>query len=117
MAAVLAVAAAVVAGCCRWCCGTAATCPTQSPLVCSALLAGAAAAAVWELLTGDLPFRGMLEGDVVIGICERQLRPAFPPGAPQGYVDLAQQCWAEDPAARPAAAQVRQCAAAVCTIC
>jgi hypothetical protein len=71
------------------------------PAVCCAL------PAVWELLTGELPFRGMLEGDLVVGVCDRKLRPVFPPGAPAAYVALAQQCWSEDAAERPTAAQVR----------
>lgn len=63
---------------------------------------------MWELLTGERPFRGMLEGDLVVGVCDRKLRPVFPPGAPAAYVALAQQCWADDASERPTAAQVRQ---------
>jgi hypothetical protein len=29
------------------------------------------------------------------------LRPCFPPGTPEGYVALAQHCWAADPSQRP----------------
>eukprot|EP00878_Enallax_costatus_P005824 GHUV01006111.1.p1 GENE.GHUV01006111.1~~GHUV01006111.1.p1 ORF type:complete len:1207 (+),score=432.41 GHUV01006111.1:332-3622(+) len=61
---------------------------------------------LWELLTGERPFRGLLEGDLVGGVCENGLRPQFPPGAPEAYVALAQQCWAEDIADRPTARQV-----------
>lgn len=63
--------------------------------------------AVWELLTRDRPFKGLLEGDLVVGVCDRGLRPVFPPHSPPSYVALAQQCWAEDPAQRPTAVQVR----------
>lgn len=62
--------------------------------------------AVWELLTRDRPFKGLLEGDLVVGVCDRGLRPVFPPGCPASYVTLAQQCWSEDPSQRPTAAQV-----------
>lgn len=65
-----------------------------------------ALAAVWELLTRDRPFRGLLEGDLVVGVCDQGLRPVFPPGCPASYVALAQQCWSDDPAVRPTAAQV-----------
>uniref|UniRef100_A0A383WJZ4 Protein kinase domain-containing protein n=1 Tax=Tetradesmus obliquus TaxID=3088 RepID=A0A383WJZ4_TETOB len=61
---------------------------------------------LWELLTGESPFRGMLEGDLVVGVCDRKLRPVFPPGAPVAYVALAQQCWADDASERPTAAQL-----------
>jgi hypothetical protein len=64
-------------------------------------------AAVWELLTRDRPFRGLLEGDLVVGVCDQGLRPTFPPGCPASYVALAQQCWSEDMTQRPTAAQVR----------
>jgi hypothetical protein len=62
--------------------------------------------AVWELLTCERPFRGLLEGDLMLGVCDHGLRPQFPPGSPAPYVALAQQCWAQDPAHRPTAAQV-----------
>lgn len=34
------------------------------------------------------------------------LRPRFPPGAPAAYRDLAEACWAADPAARPGLGEV-----------
>ena len=61
---------------------------------------------VWELLTCEKPFRGLLEYDLVTGVCDKGLRPIFPPGSPASYATLAQQCWANDPAQRPTAAQV-----------
>lgn len=61
---------------------------------------------VWELLTGERPFRGLLEGDLIGGVCEQGLRPQFPPGAPEAYTALAHQCWAESIADRPTARQV-----------
>jgi hypothetical protein len=62
---------------------------------------------VWELLTRERPFRGLLEGDLVVGVCDNGLRPLFPPDCPPSYVALAQQCWADDPNQRPTAVQVR----------
>lgn len=61
---------------------------------------------MWELLTGERPFRGLLEGDLVVGVCENGLRPVFPPGTPPAYVALAQQCWSQQPGDRPIAQQV-----------
>lgn len=55
----------------------------------------------------DRPFKGLLEGDLVVGVCDQGLRPTFPPGCPASYVALAQQCWADDPSLRPTAPQVR----------
>lgn len=70
-------------------------------------VAAAVATVVWELLTHDRPFKGLLEGDLVVGVCDRGLRPVFPPGCPAHYVALAQQCWSDDPSHRPSAAEVR----------
>ena len=57
--------------------------------------------AVWEMLMGDLPYHGLYEGDIIVGVLQQGLRPPFPPGAPHEYVQLAQDCWAQDPKARP----------------
>lgn len=61
---------------------------------------------VWELATRERPFQGLLEGDLVVGVCDRGLRPVFPASCPPAYAALAQQCWAEDPGQRPTMGQV-----------
>jgi len=55
---------------------------------------------VWEVLSRELPWartppRAML-GQVLMGA-----RPTFHAGAPEGIVDIARACWAEDPQERP----------------
>jgi hypothetical protein len=91
------------------CCAvwSADTCVVRVLIPLSAFcLLPAACRAVWELLTRDRPFKGLLEGDLVVGVCDRGLRPVFPPGCPASYVALAQQCWSDDTAQRPTAVQV-----------
>lgn len=64
---------------------------------------------LWELLTAGDPLhsvpRLMLAQQVVVN----HLRPAFPPGAPPGYVALAQRCWDPLPSARPSFSEVLSC--------
>jgi hypothetical protein len=78
-----------------------------SACCCCLCLSCTSTTAVWELLVRDRPFKGLLEGDLVVGVCDQGLRPTFPPGCPASYVALAQQCWADDPSLRPTAPQVK----------
>lgn len=57
---------------------------------------------MWELYTGARPYSGLAPGAIAQRVFSEGLRPAFPPDAPEAYVRLARDCWAADPALRPA---------------
>ena len=56
---------------------------------------------IWEVLTGDIPWRGLNPVQVAMQILTKQARPAVPEGAPADLVALMQRCWAHEPDARP----------------
>jgi hypothetical protein len=43
----------------------------------------------------------MKQQQIVEEVVMRGLRPRFPPGAPRGYVELAQACWSGAATSRP----------------
>ncbi|KAG2424242.1 hypothetical protein HXX76_014626 [Chlamydomonas incerta] len=55
----------------------------------------------WELLTGSVPYKGLMYGEVVERVVVSHRRPEFPPHTPAAYRALAERCWAADAAARP----------------
>lgn len=57
--------------------------------------------AVWELLTGCMPYKGLMYGEVVERVVVSKRRPEWPPHTPPAYAALAARCWAHEPAARP----------------
>jgi len=56
---------------------------------------------MWELETGETPFKDMRYAEVMRAIVVDKKRPQFAPGTPEDYVALAQLCWNSDPQARP----------------
>ena len=73
---------------------------------------------LWELLTRRRPYEGYRgaaavravgPGIVTLWASEGQ-RPAWPHHAPQGWRQLAEDCWGEDPAARPCVLRTAFCA-------
>ncbi|GIM09629.1 hypothetical protein Vretimale_13478 [Volvox reticuliferus] len=56
---------------------------------------------MWELLTGSVPYRGLMYGEVVERVVVSHRRPEFPEHTPHEYRSLAERCWAADAAARP----------------
>jgi hypothetical protein len=44
---------------------------------------------------------GLPQDAIIHQVLHKGARPAFPPGTPQAFVNLAAACWAPDPAARP----------------
>jgi serine/threonine protein kinase len=56
---------------------------------------------MWELLTGQGPYRSMKQADITLGIMSGTLRPPIPADCPDPVRDLIEVCWAQDPAHRP----------------
>ncbi|PKY21839.1 hypothetical protein RhiirB3_435559 [Rhizophagus irregularis] len=58
---------------------------------------------MWELMTGRRPFWDKShDTDLIIEICDG-LRPPIVTNAPEGYIELMQNCWHSDPNKRPTA--------------
>src|SRR3989442_15992990 len=58
---------------------------------------------MWELMTGRRPFWDETHDiDLIIEICDG-LRPPIVTTAPDGYIELMQECWHPDPKKRPTA--------------
>jgi serine/threonine protein kinase len=56
---------------------------------------------MWELMTGRRPFWDKNhDTDLIIEICDG-LRPPIVTNAPEGYIELMQNCWHSDPNKRP----------------
>ncbi|CAI2166935.1 16318_t:CDS:2, partial [Funneliformis geosporum] len=62
---------------------------------------------MWEWLTGRRPFWNRVHDvDLIIDICDG-LRPPIVTNAPEGYVELMQECWHSNPKRRPTAADIQ----------
>src|SRR6266536_6491886 len=58
---------------------------------------------MWELMTGRRPFWDRDHNtELIIEICDG-LRPPIVTHAPEGYIELMQKCWHNDPNKRPTA--------------
>lgn len=64
--------------------------------------------AVWELLTGCVPFAGCQWGAILELVALLGQRPEIPEGAPEDYCVLMESCWTQDPARRPTFEEVRE---------
>ena len=56
---------------------------------------------LWELLTRQMPFKGMTPIQIMNAICEEKQRPSIPKGTPESLSLLINLCWAQDPEYRP----------------
>jgi serine/threonine protein kinase len=59
----------------------------------------------WELLTGQCPFDGLSQIDIVVQVVQRQCRPEIPAACPRALVDFVRLCWDTDPSKRVSASQ------------
>ncbi len=65
--------------------------------------------AVWELATGDRPWRGLTAGAIMQRVMVAGARPPLPLWAPPAFVRLMVACWAQAPKDRPCFAHVAAC--------
>ncbi|XP_061599599.1 LOW QUALITY PROTEIN: mitogen-activated protein kinase kinase kinase 9 [Cololabis saira] len=56
---------------------------------------------LWELLTGEVPFRGIDSLAVAYGVAMNKLALPVPSTCPEPFARLMQNCWSPDPHSRP----------------
>lgn len=56
---------------------------------------------LWELLTGEVPYRGIDELAVAYGVAVNKLTLPIPKGCPEAMAQLMAACWEPDPHRRP----------------
>jgi len=56
---------------------------------------------LWELLTHDVPFRGLTPFMIVRQVTESHSRPLIPQNCPPKLAKLIKACWDQDPSRRP----------------
>lgn len=61
---------------------------------------------MWELYTAERVFKTMSDGEVIVAVVTKRLRPTFPSDVPAEYKALAEKCWAELSEDRPTLEQV-----------
>lgn len=54
----------------------------------------------------QVPFERMTVGQIFFAVVHQKQRPPIPEGAPPAYVQLMQQCWADDAKERPVISEV-----------
>ncbi|KAF7829015.1 serine/threonine-protein kinase STY17 isoform X1 [Senna tora] len=57
--------------------------------------------ALWELLTGELPYSYLSPLQAAVGVVQKGLRPSIPNNAHPRLSELLQRCWQQDPIERP----------------
>uniref|UniRef100_A0A670ZHB2 mitogen-activated protein kinase kinase kinase n=1 Tax=Pseudonaja textilis TaxID=8673 RepID=A0A670ZHB2_PSETE len=61
---------------------------------------------LWELLTGEVPYRGIDGLAVAYGVAVNKLTLPIPSTCPEPFVRLMTECWQQDPHARPSFASI-----------
>ena len=56
---------------------------------------------LWEIITAQDPYSGMGSMEVAYAAAERGLRPTIPSVCPEGYAELMERCWSDEPSDRP----------------
>ncbi|XP_069500958.1 mitogen-activated protein kinase kinase kinase 11 [Ambystoma mexicanum] len=56
---------------------------------------------LWELLTGEVPYRGIDGLAVAYGVAVNKLTLPIPSTCPEPFTQLMSECWAQDPHRRP----------------
>ncbi|KAJ4714110.1 Kinase family protein [Melia azedarach] len=57
--------------------------------------------ALWELLTGELPYSGLTPLQAAVGVVQKGLRPIIPKHTQPRLAELLERCWWQDPTQRP----------------
>ncbi|XP_022145347.1 serine/threonine-protein kinase STY17-like isoform X2 [Momordica charantia] len=57
--------------------------------------------ALWELLTGEIPYSSMTPLQAAVGVVQKGLRPTIPKNVHPILVELLEKCWRLDPTERP----------------
>lgn len=56
---------------------------------------------LWEMLTGDVPYRGLRDIQVAMTVINQHNRPKIPKNCPQNLAKFIRVCWHSDPDKRP----------------
>jgi len=56
---------------------------------------------LWEMLTGDVPYRGLRDIQVAMTVINQNNRPKIPTNCPQNLSSLIRACWSSDVSRRP----------------
>jgi len=56
---------------------------------------------LWEMLTGDIPYRGLRDIQVAMAVVNQNNRPKIPKNCPQNLSNFIRVCWSADPKKRP----------------
>ncbi|KAK8899539.1 protein kinase activity protein [Tritrichomonas musculus] len=56
---------------------------------------------LWEMLTGDVPYRGLRDIQVAMTVINQNNRPKIPKNCPQNLAKFIRLCWSTDPDKRP----------------
>ena len=56
---------------------------------------------MWEMLTGDVPYRGLRDIQVAMTVINQNNRPKIPKNCPQNLAKFIRLCWHSDPDKRP----------------
>ena len=56
---------------------------------------------LWEMLSRDIPFRGMKDIQIAMAVIHHGSRPLMPQDAPPKLAKLIERCWTRDPEVRP----------------
>ncbi|XWS45615.1 hypothetical protein CRYUN_Cryun15aG0151700 [Craigia yunnanensis] len=57
--------------------------------------------ALWELLTGELPYAFLTPLQAAVGVVQKSLRPTIPKHTHPRLGELLERCWLQDPTQRP----------------
>ncbi|KAH0791864.1 TKL family protein kinase [Histomonas meleagridis] len=63
---------------------------------------------LWEILTGSVPFKGKTNEEIEHAVAQKGQRPSIPIMTPTPLKNLINNCWVQDPKARPTFKEIYQ---------